>query len=348
MKNCSNEECRLGPEGTCYEGISPAEDCLNAGRYNDLEVTDINSLLPVNKDEELDSPRIHVDTDLESEYVEIHDGELLTDELASRVLQKSGGRVVACIGPSNVGKTTLLASIFELFGLGAVGDFRFSGSQTLFHFERICHQSRLKSKRNSSDMLHTKRTNSARFHHLSLMKESRRIELLLSDRAGEDYHDAIDSSTHCKTLYEIKRADSVLLLVDALSLGCNQQRHAAKARVKSLIDRLLINEMIGSKTQLILVMTRFDLVKGSANESVAEKEFDRLKSAVDKKVKGTIYKFNAIKTAARPTSDVGLDAGYGIEEILALITIDKFTQQLNDFTTKSEVAVKRHFHRIRA
>lgn len=344
MKNCSNIECRNGPEDICYNGVDPVTECLEYGRGDEVsslaaEVVDSDlASVSVPEEDELDT--------FESEYISTHSGDILFAKDASRIMQRHGGQVIACVGSSDVGKTTLISSLYELFGEGAVGAYTFAGSKTIFHFERICHQSRFASKRETPETDHTERTGIAKFHHLTVCEDGVRKDLFLSDRAGEDYTDAKDSDEFCKTLFEVERANTVMLLVDAYGLGDVGKRHVTKSRVSSLTSRLVSNNMIGRETNLILVMTRFDLVKDTDKETLAMAELNRLKIGITDKTKNIVNSFSSIITAARPTKSVGLKAGYGIDELIELLVNPKALISIEKEVV--DMSPSRNFHKIRA
>src|SRR6266478_9212034 len=52
-------------------------------------------------------------------------------------------RLVVVAGPIESGKTTLIASLYELFQWSRVSDYLFAGSNTLAGFEQKCYLSRI-------------------------------------------------------------------------------------------------------------------------------------------------------------------------------------------------------------
>jgi hypothetical protein len=129
MKNCSNIECRNGPEDICYDGVEPVTECLQYGKFDGEELLvegDVDGIAQEALQEEVDEPEA-----FESEYVRTHSGDILFTNEASDIIQQYGGQVVACVGPSDVGKTTLISSLYELFGEGAVGAYSFAKEKLL-------------------------------------------------------------------------------------------------------------------------------------------------------------------------------------------------------------------------
>ncbi len=83
--------------------------------------------------------------DTEDNLIYLYDGlSLSNDEVASiSACEETLLYVVA--GPHESGKTTLIASIWELFSISSLADFIFAGSKTLAGLERRCHYSRTSS-----------------------------------------------------------------------------------------------------------------------------------------------------------------------------------------------------------
>lgn len=68
-------------------------------------------------------------------------GEALGSPGANRVAAQSRATVVVLLGNAGSGKTTVLAALYERFGLGPLNGHWFLGSRTLHGFEKRCHRS---------------------------------------------------------------------------------------------------------------------------------------------------------------------------------------------------------------
>lgn len=330
---CSNPECNISETGKCVEGFSPVDDCPTYGsEIDDLAVEVVDS-----------SP---LEETIESDVISLSSGNVLDDKQTDSLLKQYSGQVIACIGPSDIGKTTLLASIYEVFNKGNAINYSFGGSKTLYAFEEICHHSRAASHNKQADMIRTVRKNAASFYHIALnsLNKSARVDLFLADRAGEEYEDAVNNSDDCSGLYEVLRADMLMILIDGRALSDNKDRHAAKSHAESLVRALQDEGMFTTGMEVKIIMTRYDLafIKDSAEKALGEL------SKVTQKIKGIVAGLNVNVTshvvAARPNDITNAEIGHGVPELIEMMAI-KSSFKVN--SEPSEVITgPRSFHRF--
>jgi GTPase SAR1 family protein len=309
MAKCSNPDCKVEETGKCIEGFNILEDCVTYG-------TEVEQLAS----EIIDTPASDK-LQTVTEHIYLQSGDILNPKDVDLILNKHGGIVVACVGPSNIGKTTLLASFYELFSRGSIDQFVFGGSQTLFAFEEICHLSRAASNNTQPKTQRTSRQDLASFYHIALSQkpDSKRVDLLLGDRAGEEYEAAIDNKTSCLSLYEVYRSDVLLLLIDGKALGENKTRHVAKRRANSLIQALVEENQISYKSKIIIVMTRYDLAFQDGNSDKAIAELENLLSKVRSTLNGKNIDVSSHVVAARPEGTEHVKVAYGVPELIKVI-----------------------------
>lgn len=330
---CSNPECKISETGMCIEGFVPVDDCLNYGKeLEDLAIDATVSLIP--------------DIIVEPNIVFLEPGIILDNALTDKLLRKYGGQVIACIGPSDIGKTTLLASIYEFFNKGSTPNYSFGGSKTLYDFEEICHHSRAISQNKEANTLRTPRKNVASFYHLALNNHNKnqRIDLLLADRAGEEYEDAVNSSENCSNLYEVKRSDVLMIIIDGCALSKNRERHSAKQYTENIVRALMDENMLTSQTKVLVVMTRYDLafIDGSATKALTELE--KVTNKIDNMLNVLGINVSSHVVAARPTSTDEMKVPHGISEL-----IEKISTKIPPTTINDGIKVKvaqRNFHRF--
>lgn len=235
---------------------------------------------------------------------------------ASSVLQNDESRVICILGPSDSGKTCLIASVYDMFQTGQKAGIGFCHSRSLLAFEKICHDSRAESKR---DTPHSQRTPHGDVHlyHLNLctLGNSTNISLLIADRAGEEYKSASDDISIVDEFLEVHRADTINVLVDGGRLIDNMTRHNLKTDIAMMLQALKDREGIRSKPQLAVVLTKFDTVKQSANQSRVESDFDKIREDLTGRLKDYVSSIEIFKVAASPkTGD--LPRGDGVSTLL--------------------------------
>lgn len=243
-KVCQRPGCG-GPEsGVCIENF-PFEECPHLIVLED-ELAGESHAVPE------DEAEAETGT---SDYIATSLGAALDSSQCDAFLRRSKALVVAVVAGPEVGKTTLLSTIYELARRGEIDRVEFAGSETILGFERRCHLSRASSLLSVPDTPRT-RVNGPQFLHLRLLIEEQYVDLLMADRPGENYTKAIESPVVLGSYEEIARADHVLLLVDGERLVNNP--HSTIAGTRRLFRGMLENGL-HEEQQVHLVITKVDL-----------------------------------------------------------------------------------------
>ena len=298
--SCANPDCRVVESGRCVEGLE-CTACPNYGREMD-SYEDGGSNAPSGQ--------------ILSTCLDLVGAGTLTCAQASKLLRANESRVIAIIGPQDTGKTSLIAGLYDLFQLGPVDEINFSGSRTLHAFEQACHDARAASKRGTP---HINRTplGEVQFYHLELSggNAGTRLSLMLGDRAGEDYMDAINDISVVDAFPEIRRADLVTMLVDGKKLLDSGARHNLISDVTMILQALVEGAATSGCHRLALVLTKIDLLHKSDLQSRVERDFDNLVSNIRKNFAGMFDIIEPFAVAASPMTDSIL-RGTGLRELL--------------------------------
>lgn len=292
---CGNPDCKVGQTQKCVEGLL-LEQCPHFGKP------------PQPKAEAGTVPE-------DPSGILLPTGDLLTVEDASQVLRRGGSRVIAIVGPKEAGKTTLVASIFELFLRGPIGPFRFSGSRTLFAFERACHPSRAVSQ---NVVPKTERTilNDVHFYHLATREDDGQVvDMLLADRSGEDYRASTDDSSSVSGFVEIGRADTITFLVDGQQLLDTTTRSSTVSEVLANAQALIDGDAITGRPRAAMALTKFDAIARSTRCERALRDFATLVARFQTLFGERFGVIRPFELAACP-SDTSLPLGYGVAELL--------------------------------
>src|SRR5690554_5751194 len=122
---CTNPDCRVAETGRCVEGLE-LSSCPHYGHEVSSDDQEISS------DDAGDETNLDEDpVEFVNENIRLPSAATLTCSGASSILRQGTSRVIAVLGPSDSGKTSLIASIYDLFQLGPVGGMEFTRSQTL-------------------------------------------------------------------------------------------------------------------------------------------------------------------------------------------------------------------------
>tara|TARA_Y100000815_G_C13299089_1_gene483902 strand:- start:82 stop:1095 length:1014 start_codon:yes stop_codon:yes gene_type:complete len=310
-RRCSNPQCQIEETGHCLEGFEDLEDCSS---YNGDLVEEV-SQSPENT--------VSATRELTEDKITLLGRLPLDPESADALLKNTGGKIIACVGPANVGKTTLFASLYDLLQKGPIANWSFGGSATIYPFEELCHSARSTSGRDRPETPRTFASDGLNFYHLSLYERSgNREELFLADRAGELYSNAADSSQACEQLLEVRRADIVLMLVDAESLGDKAKRHLAKRQTLNVIQAFSASSIINTGTKVIITLTRYDLAVKNESNALATAEHERIIESARETLGPGITVAGEI-IAARPDFIERIEPGQGVPSLLKSIVDHK-------------------------
>jgi energy-coupling factor transporter ATP-binding protein EcfA2 len=237
-------------------------------------------------------------------------------------LKQGNGKVLAIVGPSDSGKTSLIGALYTLFLNGPINDVHFAGSKTMLAFEQACHDLRAISGRHEPLMKHTEYTSSPmgiNFYHLAVQKPigSSTTHLLLGDRTGEDYTNAPDDPATTKDFVEVQRADKLIVLVNGEGLLEPSTRETTKARASHILKVFVDSGITNASQSVLLILTKMDALKTAGDTKCIKVEqiFDKLCSDIQLKHHSDFAEIGALKIAASPKSKI-LPFGYGIEKIL--------------------------------
>ena len=220
------------------------------------------------------------------------------------------------IGPSDAGKTSLIAGFYDLFQEGAVAGVEFAGSQSLHEFEHVCHDARAASRRGKP---HINRTpyGEVRFYHLGVAGggAGELLSLVLADRAGEEYRSAIDNVSFVAGFPEVGRADTLILLVDGQRLLDPGARHNLRSEVTLILRAMIEGGAIQSGARLAVVLTKKDLIHQSQRLEGTEADFSDLVATIERQCEGVFSAVRPFRIAASPKTDA-VRRGEGIGELL--------------------------------
>jgi len=299
---CSNLACRVAETGKCVEGLT-FDVCSHYGR----------------PPEALDSS--NGDTGVrprKSDSVLLPAATLLSESTAAEILRAGDSRVIAVVGPTDAGKTSLIAGVYDLFQQGPTNATHFARSQSLHAFEQACHDARAASMRAEP---HINRTpiGGVTFYHLEIGHHScfgRHLSLLLADRAGEEYRLAADDPALSAGYSEVVRADTLTVLVDGHRLLDSGARHNVRSEVELILQALIDGEACQSSQRIALVLTKLDEVASSQHGARAQADYAALLASVRRLYGNAFSAIEPFQTAASPKSNI-VPRGAGLEELIS-------------------------------
>lgn len=298
---CENAECRVAIDRKCIEGIPEPASCMHYGK----------SVVVVQRAKPVAAPT-------EPSGIRLSSAEALSMPEAQVLIRQRAASVIGIVGPQDAGKTSLIAGMYDLFQRNKVGNFAFAGSNTLYAFERACHDSRRESGNRYAGMERTGK-GAATFLHLDLASDASREKraILLANRAGEDYTDAQSDTTLANSFYEIRRADTLTMLVDGERLLDVRQRQQVRDDILVTL-RALVEGGATLRTQRVaVVLTKVDAIRAAdeAQRARAETFFLSIVKDAKQQFAGNFLDIQSFEIAASPKGGA-TPRGEGMEEVL--------------------------------
>lgn len=225
-------------------------------------------------------------------------------------LRSAGGLVVGIVAGPETGKTTLIATIYELLHRARMTHYAFAGSETLRGYEERCHLARIASSQSKPDTPRTQRPAGLMFTHLRVQGSSGVQNILFSDRSGEDFDEALNKPESFGDFMELRRADCILLLVDLNNLL--NAMHVTKSYARRIFLAMNQTGLLAGK-RLWLVGTKADLLTiGKARQ--AEAALDEIAQEFTNRGRGD-FSIGTFVTASRAKAG-SAEYGKGLEAIV--------------------------------
>ena len=255
---CRVPDCPVRGTGKCKRNFDPVDSCPDFGPREEAP-----SNLPA-----------HAESAVEQalpELVRLPSGDILGLSDLQSLLRAEQARVVALVGEQEAGKTTLLASIYDLYCKGPFAERRFAGSRTLPAFAKRHYLALLSSGRTVPTTPRTSRDDPVGFLHLMLrpLDDGALQHVLISDRSGEAFNAARTDTTLIEELIEIRQANRVCFLLDGARLLADDQRAGYTRRFKQIIRALHDNGALRKGTPVEVLTTKIDkLLRSPDSERV--------------------------------------------------------------------------------
>jgi hypothetical protein len=272
---CPRDDCTISSGGTCARGFEDPFSCedfepeepptADDGGNSDPEVAQGDPARDPGGDP-LDA-RGRRPWQQSGEVEHLHSGEALTLEEATRVRQGHHAAVAVPVGEVDVGKTTMLAALFEALGAVSVGGWAFAGSLSLMGFEARSHDAMVDSGRSEPVTLRTSQNTDQVLLHLALIgSDQTRRHLLLADVSGEHAESLRLHNDPGDYADLLKAATCVMLMVDGERLADPAKRHAETTKVRTLFRAINENHLLAEGASVLVVVTKWDLCAGSADD----------------------------------------------------------------------------------
>lgn len=249
-KPCLVSDCPVQTTGKCKLGNDPVESCPNYAQ-SEVEVAaeETTEAAPEKRPP-----------------ITIASGDVMHLEDVAVFARQRRIRTVALVGEHKAGKTTLLASIYEMYCKGPFAGMTFAGSRTLVGFAKRHHLALLNSQRTSPTVPRTSRNDPPAFFHLALARRPGDIaDLIMSDRSGEAYGFARTATELIPALSELRLAERICFILDGARIASIEQRTSYTRHFKQMIHALHDNGALEHAPAVEILSTKFDITRTRAD-----------------------------------------------------------------------------------
>lgn len=245
------------------------------------------------------------------DVIDLPSGKELDDLGAAKLQVAQPVRLIVVAGPVHSGKTTLIATLHDLFQTGKIGEYAFAWSRTLPAFELRCHLSRIASERTVPETERTK-FGDVRYLHIQISGPElpeNRLDLLFTDVSGESFELARDSTEECQRLHFLKMADHFLLLIDCEKIIDSRKRNLVIHDASMMLRSCLDSGMLPASCFVKVLWTKYDLVATAGNGEHAS-FLERATEEFQQQFGSRVGRLSFRKVAARPVGVDGLEFGF--------------------------------------
>jgi len=300
IRKCNQPNCKFNEDGKCLEGLGEACTHQFDEESNPIEDNTIEEV----------PQKSH------TYAIKLFSGDYLALDEIKIITHKFSYKLITILGNPNCGKTTLLATLYDLFQVGPFYEFMFSGSLTQIGFEKSCHSSRLPS---GNDIPDTDRTSSQTFQyaHLALKKKDalnkKAINLLISNISGERYMDALERSQSMKEFSFIKKSDFLIIMIDGSKIANLKERSGELFNTNAFIQKAIEEGVFDKQTDLKIILSKWDLLQTDTTFNFSE----TIEEPINKKFQNRVNSIAFTKIASRPLKqDEDVKLAFGIHDLL--------------------------------
>ena len=204
----------------------------------------------------------------------------MTLQQARALSGRRGARLVLVMGEPASGKTALTAMLWQQFlEQDGLAGHRLAGSRTTRGLERRAHWARLQSRLQRAQFPPTRAEDGGLLHLRVRRPDGRRVELLLSDLAGEQFERVREGHPLLDELPWAGRVDRFAVVLDAEALSLPGQSEIAVTRARRLLLALLTSGAVRDSARVALVVTKSDRLGEAGATALTRHEGDLLELA---------------------------------------------------------------------
>lgn len=254
----------------------------------------------------------------EDEFFGLSSGQALDIQETYKITAKEDTKLIVLVGPFSSGKTTIIASVYQMFLRSPVNEFYFAGSKTLLGFEQRSYFSRFTTNQQEPMTGRTSSGVSNIFLHLRLWdsKKNTYINLLFADVSGEDYERYIGNVDAAReNLAFIKYADYITSILDGELIIDKSCRNGLVNGMSQLLQTLVDANLTSEITKLQILLSKYDVIDNPKNQDV-DRFIEYNKQKYQEKFESQFSRFEFFDIAAMPKNGDKYKFGSGILDLI--------------------------------
>jgi len=186
---------------------------------------------------------------------------------------RRGARLVLLMGEPRTGKNTLTAMLWQRFlEVDGLAGHRLAGSRTARGFERRAHWARQEARQPEAHFPVTRIEDGGVLHLRVRRPDGVRVELLLSDLAGEQFERVREGRPLLEELPWATRADRIAVVLDATALSLPGASEIAVTRARRQLLALRASAVVRETARVALVITKSDSLSFAGQDALARHE----------------------------------------------------------------------------
>jgi len=196
----------------------------------------------------------------------------MTLDQARGLSGRRGARLVLIMGEAGTGKTALIGALWQrLLERGELAGHSVAGSRTALGLERRAHWGRLDARATEARFPPTP-PGEALLHLRVRRPDGERVELLLSDLAGEQFERVREGRSLAAEIPWAARLDRAIVVIDGAALGPPGESEIAVTRSQRLVLALRSSGVVREHARIALVLTKADALGPAGEQALARHE----------------------------------------------------------------------------
>lgn len=307
--HCDTPACDVLLSGICAQGHTPLSTCPTYLMWQEDQsgTSDLSET-----HEEADSSLS------EAKKLLLASGEPLDAAGVQELLSWKAASLITIVGDRDSGKSTLVCSIYDRFLRGPFGSYAFCSSRTLVGLEKRSHYARVDSGRTQPETARTPISEGLRYFHFAVSPTDdlgNRIDLLISDRAGEVYRLARGNSALVASLEELATANHVVILLDGGRVADPIERSGAMQSVRQTLRAFLDGGALSDQSCVQVVTTKLDVLVEKMQQADLDSLFTPFEASIMKDFGPRLKELTFWKTAARDPKRK-FDPAFGVDTLV--------------------------------